>query len=93
MLSGYNRVITCLDCFFDNLHFYHLINFTNVLTLFYSNFSKHDKCMSSFQVFKNKKLFDEIQDIMQLRHYSILTERTYCDWIKQYIMGHRMTNQ
>ncbi|HBQ28695.1 MAG TPA: hypothetical protein DD719_04720 [Desulfotomaculum sp.] len=30
---------------------------------------------------------------MRLRHYSIHTERTYCDWIKRYIMCHRMTNR
>lgn len=27
---------------------------------------------------------------MRLKHYSIHTERTYCDWIKQYVKFHKM---
>lgn len=42
---------------------------------------------------KNRKLLDEVRDVMRLHHYSIHTERTYCDWIKRYIMYHRMTNR
>jgi len=30
---------------------------------------------------------------MRLRHYSIHTERTYCDWIKRYIRYHDMTSR
>src|SRR5437867_379286 len=28
--------------------------------------------------------------VMRLKHYSIRTERCYCDWIKRYIHFHRM---
>ncbi len=30
---------------------------------------------------------------MRLHHYSIHTERTYCDWIKQYIHFHKMKSR
>ena len=39
---------------------------------------------------KKRKLLDEVRDVMRLHHYSIHTERTYCDWIKRYIKYHRM---
>jgi hypothetical protein len=40
---------------------------------------------------KEKKLLDEVRDVMRLYHYSIHTERTCCDWIKRYIQYHNMT--
>jgi integron integrase len=39
---------------------------------------------------KERKLLDEVRDVMRLHHYSIHTERTYCDWIKRYIRYHTM---
>ena len=39
---------------------------------------------------KDRKLLDEIRDVMRLHHYSIHTERTYRDWIKRYIGYHEM---
>src|SRR5260221_3134357 len=30
------------------------------------------------------KLLDQVTEIMRLRHYSIRTERCYCDWIRRY---------
>ncbi|OPL14550.1 MAG: integrase [delta proteobacterium ML8_D] len=42
---------------------------------------------------KDKKILDEVRDIMRLHHYSIHTERTYCSWIKKYIRYHGMTSQ
>jgi hypothetical protein len=27
------------------------------------------------------KLMDQVREVMRLRHYSIRTERCYCDWI------------
>ena len=36
------------------------------------------------------KLLDEVRDFMRLHHYSIHTERTYCDWIKKYVHFHKM---
>ena len=42
---------------------------------------------------KNRKLLDEVRDVMRLQHYSIHTERTYCAWIKRYIRYHNMTGR
>ena len=39
---------------------------------------------------KDRKLLDEVRDVMRLHHYSIHTERTYRDWIKRYIGYHEM---
>ncbi|QPK65538.1 integron integrase [Methylomonas sp. LL1] len=38
-------------------------------------------------------LLDDVRRIMRLKHYSLHTERTYCDWIKQFIKFHRMTER
>ncbi|MDA3926912.1 MAG: hypothetical protein PF904_19715 [Kiritimatiellae bacterium] len=27
-----------------------------------------------------------MRDVLRRRHYSIRTERTYCDWVKKYIV-------
>ena len=39
---------------------------------------------------KQKKLIDQVRDLMRLKHYSLRTERSYCDWIERYIRFHRM---
>ena len=39
---------------------------------------------------KGRKILDEVRDVMRLYHYSIHTERTYCDWIKKYVQFHGM---
>ena len=39
---------------------------------------------------KDKKILEQVRDIMRLHHYSIHTERSYCDWIKRYINFHQM---
>lgn len=36
-------------------------------------------------------LLDEVRCIMRLKHYSLHTERSYCDWIKQFVKFHRMS--
>jgi integron integrase len=36
------------------------------------------------------KLLDQIREVMRLKHYSIRTERSYCDWIRRYIHFHKM---
>ncbi|MFH2045131.1 MAG: integron integrase [Pseudomonadota bacterium] len=36
---------------------------------------------------------DEVRDVMRLHHYSIHTERTYCDWIKRYVLFHNMKSR
>ena len=42
---------------------------------------------------KNKRLLDEVRDIMRLKHYSIHMERSYCDWIKRFVRFHNMTSR
>jgi site-specific recombinase XerD len=37
---------------------------------------------------KPKKLLDQVRDVMRLRHYSIRTERCYCEWIVRFIRFH-----
>lgn len=41
----------------------------------------------------NIKLLDEVRQIMRLYHYSIHTEKTYCEWIKQFVQFHKMTSR
>ena len=36
------------------------------------------------------KLLDQVREVMRLKHYSIRTERSYCDWIRRYIKFHGM---
>lgn len=36
------------------------------------------------------KLLDQVREVLRLKHYSIRTERSYCDWIRRYIKFHRM---
>lgn len=58
-------------------------------------------CLYGFAVFvlnsikcdtymSRKNLLEEVKEIIRLRHYSIHTERTYCDWIVRYIRYHKM---
>jgi len=50
--------------------------------------------MSTYKnTFKGRNMLDEVRNLMRLHHYSIHTERTYCDWIKRYIRHHNMTSR
>ena len=42
---------------------------------------------------KDRKPLDEVRDVLRLLHYSIHTERTYCKWIKQFVLFHKMTSR
>lgn len=42
---------------------------------------------------KNKKILEEIQAKMRIKRYSIHTERAYCDWVKRYILFHKMQSR
>lgn len=35
-----------------------------------------------------KKILDQIRDIIRIKHYSIRTEKTYVDWAKRFILFH-----
>jgi hypothetical protein len=39
---------------------------------------------------RTPKLLDQVRNVMRLHHYSIHTERSYTDWIKRFILFHRM---
>ena len=39
------------------------------------------------------KLLDEVRRKMRLLHYSIHTERSYCDWIRRFVKFHRMKSR
>jgi len=39
------------------------------------------------------RLMDQVREVLRLRHYSIHTERSYCDWIRRYIRFHNMKSR
>jgi len=39
------------------------------------------------------KLLDQVREVMRLKHYSIRTEQSYCDWIRRYIKFHGMRSR
>ncbi|MDD3082977.1 MAG: integron integrase [Desulfobacterales bacterium] len=41
----------------------------------------------------DRKLLDEVRDVMRLRHYSIHTERSYCAWIRKFVHFHNMKSR
>jgi integron integrase len=36
------------------------------------------------------KLMDQVREVLRLKHYSLRTERSYCDWIRRYVKFHGM---
>ncbi len=42
---------------------------------------------------KERKLLDAVRDVMRLRHYSIHTERSYCEWIRKFVIFHGMKSR
>jgi len=36
------------------------------------------------------KLLDQVRDVIRVKHYSLRTERTYCDWIVRFIRFHNL---
>ena len=41
----------------------------------------------------NPKLLDEVRQRMRIKHYSIHTERSYCDWIRRFVKFHRLADK
>ncbi len=37
---------------------------------------------------KEKKLLEQMRDVMRVKHYRLRTERTYCDWVERFIRFH-----
>ena len=42
---------------------------------------------------RTTNLLGEVRQLMRVRHYSIHTERAYCDWINPYIRFHGMASR
>lgn len=40
-----------------------------------------------------KKILEQVREVMRLKHYSIHTERSYCDWIKRFVLFHKMRSR
>ena len=38
----------------------------------------------------SNKILDDMRDVMRRRHYSIRTERSYCQWVKRFILHFNM---
>jgi integrase len=39
-------------------------------------------------IMADKKLLDQVVDLLRIKHYSYRTEQTYVDWIRRYILFH-----
>ena len=39
---------------------------------------------------KEKKLLEQMRDVMRVKHYSLRTEQTYCDWVERFIRYHKL---
>ncbi len=39
------------------------------------------------------KLLDQVREVMRLKHYSLRTETSYCDWIRRYVKFHKMRSR
>jgi len=39
------------------------------------------------------KILDDMRDVMQRRHYSIRTERSYCEWVKRFVLHFNMKSR
>ncbi len=42
---------------------------------------------------KEKRLLDDVRNVIRLKHYSIHTERSYCGWVRRYVRYHRMASR
>ena len=40
--------------------------------------------------YKERKLLDEVRDVMRRRYYSIRTERSCCEWVKRFVLHFNM---
>ena len=36
------------------------------------------------------KLLEQVRQLLRARHYSLRTERTYCDWVERFIRYHHL---
>ena len=38
-------------------------------------------------------ILDDMRDVMRRRHYSIRTERSYCEWVKRFVLHFNMKSR
>jgi len=41
----------------------------------------------------SSKILDDMSDVMRRRHYSIRTERSYCEWVKRFVLHFNMKSR
>ena len=41
----------------------------------------------------SSKILDDMRDVMRRRHYSIRTERSYCGWVKRFVLHFNMKSR
>ncbi len=41
----------------------------------------------------SNKILDNMRDVMRRRHYSIRTERSYCGWVKRFVLHFNMNSR
>jgi len=41
----------------------------------------------------SRKILDDMRDVMRRRHYSIRTERSYCAWVKRFVLHFNMKSR
>ena len=41
----------------------------------------------------SSKILDDMRDVMRRRHYSIRTERSYCAWVKRFVLHFNMKSR
>ena len=41
----------------------------------------------------SSKILDDMRDVMRRRHYSIRTERSYCGWVKRFVIHFNMKSR
>jgi len=41
----------------------------------------------------SSKILDDMHDVMRRRHYSIRTEKSYCGWVKRFVLHFNMKSR
>jgi len=41
----------------------------------------------------SRKILDDMRDVMRQRHYSIRTERNYCEWVERFVLHFNMKSR
>ena len=41
----------------------------------------------------SRKILDDMRDVIRQRHYSIRTERNYCEWVERFVLHFNMKSR